>query len=243
MKEEKAIEILKEIKEVFDAAGISYWLDCGTLLGAVREQRIIPWDNDIDFGVREEDWTKILSILSEFKKRRFYIEVEDFRLPNSYTYKLILLFRSGWFIGIQPYILKGKNAIRLDIRESFIARGLIMVYHLLVLNKAHVAHKNELFLRVANNLVALTTSKLRKPLSQVILFMLQALRRICFDYYIIVVPRHHFEKLSTIKFYGETFSVPCDVEKYLEHRYGKDWRIPKKEWKEWEWWKKRIKLI
>lgn len=38
-----------------DAAGVRYWLEGGSLLGAVRDGDIIPWDYDIDLGVFAED--------------------------------------------------------------------------------------------------------------------------------------------------------------------------------------------
>ena len=62
---------------------------------------------------------------------------------------------------------------------------------------------------------------------------MQILRKIALEYYLVVIPKHHFEKLETVDFYGIKFTIPSDVENYLECRYGKDWRIPKKEWK---WW-------
>jgi len=45
-----------------------------------------------------------------------------------------------------------------------------------------------------------------------------------------VVPKHYFEELSTIRFYGMKFNVPSKTEKYLEYRYGKNWRTPVKNW-------------
>jgi len=50
----------------------------------------------------------------------------------------------------------------------------------------------------------------------------------------LIIPKHYFEKLETIKFYGMTFNVPSNAEEYLKYRYGENWRIPNKKW---EWWK------
>ncbi|MDH5450878.1 MAG: hypothetical protein OEX77_08285, partial [Candidatus Bathyarchaeota archaeon] len=47
----------------------------------------------------------------------------------------------------------------------------------------------------------------------------------------LVISKHHVQKLSTIRFYGMNVNVPFDVEKYLEYRYGSNWKISTKEWK------------
>lgn len=46
----------------FDAAGIRWWLEGGSLLGAVRNGDLIPWDYDVDVGIRREDIGKCLEL-------------------------------------------------------------------------------------------------------------------------------------------------------------------------------------
>lgn len=54
--------LLFYIVDLFEKNGITYWLDYGTLLGAVRKGEIIPWDTDIDLGTLDIDVEKICSL-------------------------------------------------------------------------------------------------------------------------------------------------------------------------------------
>ena len=52
-------EQLKFIIEQFEKNEINYWIDSGTLLGLVRDGKLIEGDNDIDVGVWETEINKI----------------------------------------------------------------------------------------------------------------------------------------------------------------------------------------
>jgi hypothetical protein len=56
--EEKAKE-MKEALRLFadwsESVQLLYWIDFGTLLGAVRDGSMIPWDWDVDIGVMKDD--------------------------------------------------------------------------------------------------------------------------------------------------------------------------------------------
>jgi hypothetical protein len=51
------------VHHALEEAGISHWLDFGSLLGAVRDGQLIPWDSDVDFGYLEEDHDAVVDTL------------------------------------------------------------------------------------------------------------------------------------------------------------------------------------
>jgi len=55
-------EILKEIDRVCTKHNIKWWIEDGTLLGALRYQDFIPWDDDCDIGMMREDYEKFVKV-------------------------------------------------------------------------------------------------------------------------------------------------------------------------------------
>ena len=58
-------KLLHEFHDICVANNLPYFLACGTLLGAVRHEGFIPWDDDIDVGMIREDIEKLHSIVAD----------------------------------------------------------------------------------------------------------------------------------------------------------------------------------
>lgn len=54
------VDAFKELDDVCAKIGVKYWIDAGSLLGAVRHGGFIPWDDDIDVCMTREDYYKFL---------------------------------------------------------------------------------------------------------------------------------------------------------------------------------------
>ncbi|NXC45733.1 FKRP protein, partial [Penelope pileata] len=51
-------ETARHVASALEDAGVRYWLEGGSLLGAVRLGDVIPWDYDVDFGIYRQDVAK-----------------------------------------------------------------------------------------------------------------------------------------------------------------------------------------
>ena len=72
------LQLLTEIDAICQKNDITYFLAGGTLLGAIRHQGFIPWDDDADIVMDEENWQKFrLACQTQLPVSRFLSSPED----------------------------------------------------------------------------------------------------------------------------------------------------------------------
>lgn len=67
------MDLLKKLLDVCEKHHLKIWADGGTMLGAVRDQGYIPWDDDIDMAMLRDDYDKLVQIApKEFNHPYFF---------------------------------------------------------------------------------------------------------------------------------------------------------------------------
>ena len=59
----RMLEILVEIDKICKKHDIRYWLSSGTLIGAMRHNGFIPWDDDLDIEMMRSDYVRLMEVL------------------------------------------------------------------------------------------------------------------------------------------------------------------------------------
>ena len=120
MKEIWAVELdlLSEFDRVCTKYNIKYFASGGTLLGAIRHQGFIPWDDDIDLAMARKDYVKLCEVAPKEFVHPYFFQTEytdpgslrgHAQLRNSLTtgilkeeYPLRKKINQGIFIDIFP---------------------------------------------------------------------------------------------------------------------------------------------
>ena len=114
--------LLKEMDYVCKKAGLKYWLDGGTLLGAVRHKGFVPWDDDIDTAMLREDYEQIIEAFEKYSRNPdIFVGHRD--CPNKYNnYHLKVQHRKCpyIFVDIFPWDTYGKRLSIADQLEKTI---------------------------------------------------------------------------------------------------------------------------
>lgn len=63
------LNILDAVASFCKENNINYWLDSGTMIGAVRHHGYIPWDDDIDLGMLRPDYIRFMKLFNEHNSR------------------------------------------------------------------------------------------------------------------------------------------------------------------------------
>lgn len=109
--------LLKSVTSIFEIHKVKYWLEGGTLLGIRRENRLLPWDNDLDISLLYSEVSKLEPLIKDLKKKGYRIRQRRFKHTCD-SFKnddlRIIKIRKKRFFGL----LKGKVCLDVFVKYT-----------------------------------------------------------------------------------------------------------------------------
>ena len=218
------LALLKEMDYVCKQANLEYWIDFGTLLGAVRHKGFIPWDDDVDLGMLRSDYEKIIEAFKKYS-RNPDIFANYYRCNNNSSQIIIKIQHKKCphlFVDIFPYDISTKILTNKDQLEETIQ-----------IKKVRKEIETKCSLKMDDIEVLNIIKTYRQKL-----FQATSYKDSDYDLCWGIEFNHHWENwfankemifpLKEIKLENSFFPCINDIEGYLEKVYGNYMNYPKK---------------
>ncbi len=224
-----ALLALKVMSELCEKNGIEYYLIAGSCLGAIRHHGFIPWDDDIDIGIKYEDEKKLEQLLSN-------------NLPSNYSYKSMylnpdyprlhgkILFEGRTCIDIFPLIKLSDNEH--EAKRQWKRRRLLEKLYYRKIGYVHEGERKSIVL--ISKIVSFFISKERifNMLKKNAYFCSEKATRNWINIYSIysmekeMIRSDHLLGGQPVIFEGITVNTVNAPHQYLEHLYGDYMTLP-----------------
>lgn len=109
------LKILKEFHRICVENDIKYFLSDGTLIGAVRHNGFVPWDDDLDIGMLREEYEKFCKMAPEKLGEEFFFQTIDTDSGYGFQFGKVILRRTKWIDPVSIHSKKAYGGIYMDV--------------------------------------------------------------------------------------------------------------------------------
>lgn len=71
------LEMIKILDKICQEENIKYYLCAGTMLGGIRHQGFIPWDDDLDIMLPRKEYIKLLKVLKYKLPKEYWLQTYE----------------------------------------------------------------------------------------------------------------------------------------------------------------------
>lgn len=235
------LEMLNEINKICQNNNIDYWLDSGTLLGAIRHKGFIPWDDDCDICMPRNDYEKFIEIAKRNLPNGMICESKDIEKiegKNTYQrYKFTRIYYLDHFKSYSKYWNKYSDGIFIDIFPvDAVTPKMVNNKFFNILNISCVRVENPIGIREKvkyiihkMNLENIWINKSKKLIKQNKddLYVYSVETSFMKEEYVNL--KSDIYPLVNVMFEGYTFLAPKNYDKYLKKLYGNYMILPAEE--------------
>jgi len=227
MNERKAVETLKEVKNVLDNHKITFWLDCGTLLGAIRDKKFIPWDTDIDLCIKDAELYDLKKAVVDLEERGFEVYCKK---RDDLNHSILVTKNQIPVVLFLPYVYDNCFSFKYILPRRIVGKVLdYLLWTFKLRNPKTTKNYGSIVPYNLTKTLVRICSKIPEWIRIYISDIIDMLYHKIDSYHVLErVPDRFFKELKTIKFYGMDVCVPKRAEEFIIYRYGKNWKNPTK---------------
>lgn len=242
------LKIMHEIQRVCRKHSLKFFLIGGSLLGAIRHNGFIPWDDDLDIGMLREDYERFLEFAPTELSEEFWVQHWQNDLSYGHVFAKVQLKNTRWHIaGAQKVV--AKQGLYVDVfpfdripskptDQQKHYRMVKSVTSLLRLKTGYEIKQKNWYLTIRQKLRSIYASLL--PVWKIhsrVHAMYQAgcsladeqnpvCTAIGANYFGSARPEKMFRELVLHSFEDGDFPIPRDFDAILQHQYGDYMTLP-----------------
>lgn len=221
--QELCVHLLDFIVNICEKYQLDYWLDYGTLLGSIRHEGFILWDDDVDIGMTRKDFNKFLQIIDKELVENNLDDVITINIDKTFN-KALLTFIQIKYSPDSKYLFAGLDIFPydyLDNNDPNLEKKYNEEQNYFRKNMKNSFNRKDLMNHVYNNLnLDLNQQQYLIPGVDNVMGKYQ---RYSFNIY----KTNEIFPLKPVKFCNNTYYGPNNPDYYLKKIYGNYHQMPR----------------